>query len=142
MSQSSVSAALVEAYHATSYRVFLDDRPFDLRVGQYSDALGSLYQATRTCTAVFVTAENPFSLTFSTVENCASQRLLAQQLSALTEHIFEGAGQGHDEVWPPEASFLALGISREQACALGQQFGQNAIIWADADSVPELILLR
>lgn len=142
MSQSSVSAALVEAYHATNYRVFLDGKPFALRVGQHSDALDSLYQATRARSAVFITAENPFSLTLSPAENSASQKRLAQQLSAFTEHIFEGAGQGDDETWPPEASFLALGINREQAWALGQQFGQNAIIWADADAVPELILLR
>jgi len=142
MSQSSVPSVLVEAYRATNYHVFLDGKPFVLRVGQHSDALDSLYQATRTRTAVFITAENPFSLTLSPAENSASQMRLAQQLSSLTEHIFDGAGQGDDEVWPPETSFLALGINREQACALGQQFGQNAILWADADSVPELILLR
>jgi hypothetical protein len=30
----------------------------------------------------------------------------------------------------------------EQAQALGAEFGQNAIVWADADAVPQLILLR
>ncbi len=142
MSPSPVSAVLVEAYRATKYHVFLDDMSFALRLGQHSDSLDRLYQDTQTRTAVFITAENPFSLKLSPAENSASQKRLAQQLSSLTEHIFEGAGQGDDETWPPEASFLALGINREQACALGQQFGQNAIIWADADAEPELILLR
>jgi hypothetical protein len=27
----------------------------------------------------------------------------------------------------------------EQAQALGAEFGQNAIVWADADAVPQLI---
>lgn len=142
MSKTSVPAMLVEAYHATNYHVFLDGKPFALKVGRHSHSLASLYQETRTRTAVFITAENPFSLTFSPVENSASQKRLAQQLSTLTEHIFEGAGQGDDETWPPEASFLALGINREQACAQGRKFGQNAIIWAGADAVPELVLLR
>lgn len=142
MSQSSVPSVLVEAYRATNYHVFLDGKPFVLRVGQHSEALDSLYHDTQTRTAVFITAENPFSLTMSPAENGASQKRLAQKLSSLTEHIFEGTGQGDDETWPPEASFLALGVNREQACTLGRQFGQNAIVWVDADAEPELILLR
>jgi len=34
------------------------------------------------------------------------------------------------------------GLARAAAQELGRQFQQNAIIWAGADAVPELILLR
>jgi hypothetical protein len=34
------------------------------------------------------------------------------------------------------------GLTRTAAQQLGRQFEQNAIIWADADAIPELILLR
>jgi hypothetical protein len=35
-----------------------------------------------------------------------------------------------------------LGVTRRAAQALGRQFEQNAIVWAGAAAVPELILLR
>jgi len=35
-----------------------------------------------------------------------------------------------------------LGISQGDAEAMGRKYGQNAIVWAEDDAVPQLILLR
>jgi len=41
-----------------------------------------------------------------------------------------------------EKSFFALGVDLETAKNLGICYQQNAIVWAGADAVPKLILLR
>jgi type I restriction enzyme, S subunit len=37
-----------------------------------------------------------------------------------------------------EASYSAIGITRDQACELGQKYEQNAIVWIDATGTGEL----
>ena len=142
MSETSVPDALIHAYQSTSYRVVSCRDPFILRVGVPSKALSELFQESGCRSAVFITADNPFGQMLSAKANAMRQERLANRLAALTEHVLEGEGQGDDKTWPPETSFLALGIGRDQACALGSQFEQNAIVWADEDAIPELILLR
>ncbi|MBI0412378.1 MAG: DUF3293 domain-containing protein, partial [Nitrosospira sp.] len=41
-----------------------------------------------------------------------------------------------------EKGFLAVGVDLVTAQRLGDQYGQNAILWADEDAVPRLVLLR
>jgi hypothetical protein len=68
--------------------------------------------------------------------------LLKCELEALGATVFEGVGQGDDLAWPGEASYLALGLSRDQACLLGRKYQQNAIVWIGTNGTPELVLLR
>ncbi|SHL69343.1 Protein of unknown function [Nitrosospira sp. Nsp11] len=56
--------------------------------------------------------------------------------------IIEGEGFDPCGKWPAEKSFLALGLDLKESSALGKEFGQNAIVWAGADAIPRLILLR
>jgi hypothetical protein len=35
-----------------------------------------------------------------------------------------------------------LGMALDAAQEVGRRYGQNAIVWAGADAVPELVLLR
>ena len=37
---------------------------------------------------------------------------------------------------------LALGLALEHAKAIARRFEQNAIVWAAADAIPRLVLLR
>jgi heme oxygenase len=90
----------------------------------------------------FITAENPFSQALAADENKVRQTHLREDLVNLGAVVIDGAGQGDDPSWPAEASYAAIGISREQACELGRQYQQNAIIWFDASGTPELIVLR
>ena len=141
MSGTVISDALVAAYSATNYRVISADSPFVLRLRLRSDELARLFVLTGKQGATFITAENPFSQAVSAEENAASQARLKRDLTKLGATILEGAGEGQDPDWPAEASFLAIGLSRAQACDLGRKYRQNAIVWIDADAVPELVLL-
>lgn len=142
MPDTAISDELVAAYRATEYRVTSSSHPFVLRIGHRSENLVDLFAQTGQTGATFITAENPFSQTATTLENAANQARLYQDLSALGVTILEGSGQGEDPTWPAEASYLAIGLSREQACELGRKYRQNAIVWIDADGVPELLILR
>lgn len=53
---------------------------------------------------------------------------------------FEGEGIGDNGTWPPEPSYLVLGICRPDAIALGHRFEQAAIVAGDAGGTAELIL--
>ncbi|MCX5765118.1 MAG: hypothetical protein NTU67_10940 [Gemmatimonadetes bacterium] len=44
--------------------------------------------------------------------------------------------------WPAELSWFALGLTLSAAREIGTTFDQDAIVWADSDAVPQLILLR
>lgn len=142
MPDTAIPDELVAAYRATEYQVLSSTHPFVLRIGQQSENLVHLFAQTGKTGATFITAENPFSQTTTMQENAANQARLRQDLTAAKAIIFEGYGQGKDPAWPAEASYLAIGISREQACELGRKYLQNAIVWIDADGVPELVLLR
>lgn len=142
MSDTAISDELVAAYRATEYRVTSSTDPVVLRIDRQSEDLINLFARAGKTGATFITAENPFSESLTESENAANQARLYQDLTASGATIFEGYGQGEDPAWPAEASYLAIGISREQACELGCKYQQNAIIWIDADGVPELLLLR
>ena len=141
MRETLIATDLVGAYVDTDYRVAASP-PFVLRIDQHSPALAEAYRRSHAMSAVFITADNPFSEITSDVENVANHIELGAQLRELTDNVFDGAGQGAAADWPPESSYLALGLCREQACALGIQFNQNAIVFAGADAIPRLILLR
>jgi hypothetical protein len=54
----------------------------------------------------------------------------------------EGAGRGHDGLWPPERSLLVVGLNRAAAAALGRRLRQNAIVWVCVGRRAELLALR
>ena len=141
MSGTAIPDALISAYSTTDYRVISTDTPFALRIGQRSDELARLFVLTGQQGATFITAENPTSKTATAEENAANQVRLQQDLTKLGATVLAGAGEGQDPEWPAEASFLAIGLSRAQACELGHRYRQNAIVWIDAGAIPELVLL-
>ncbi|WP_443025861.1 DUF3293 domain-containing protein [Sphingomonas sp. RB1R13] len=57
-------------------------------------------------------------------------------------HYIDGIGCDPNGRWAGEPSFLVLGIVFDQAKALGDQYQQNAILWASEDAVPRLVTLR
>jgi hypothetical protein len=137
-----ISEELISAYGSTDYRVFEEDGGFVLRIGQRSSELARLFELTGKSGATFITAENPFSQVTAATMNNTNQARLRYDLVAIGATLLDGAGHGQDPAWPPEASYLAIGVSLAQASELGRNYGQNAIIWADEGAVPELVLLR
>ncbi len=104
--------------------------------------MAELMQTAAAVGGAFITAENPFSQSLTASENKVRQDRLRQDLAALGAAVIDGAGQGDDPSWPAEASYAAIGISRDQACELGLNYQQNAIVWIDATGTAELLLLR
>ena len=142
MSRTSLDPALVQAYRRTRYSAGLDGEAIVLMVDVPSPVMAAAIAAAGAPGAAFITAENPYSTQSAAHDNAASQALLKSELAALGATVFEGVGQGDDPNWPGEESYLAVGISRDQACLLGRNYQQNAIVWIGANGTPELVLLR
>lgn len=137
-----VPPELVEAYRATLFRCGEGSDAFVLRIGAYSASLADLYAAADVSSAAFVTAFNPRSEMQSAEANAAALARLGAELAAAGYHLVDGAGEDPDGIWPVEPSFLVLGLELESAQEVGRRYGQNAVVWAGAEAVPELLLLR
>ncbi len=139
---SEIPADLIARYRAADYRAGSGSAAVMLRIDQYSDPLSRLLAASGQQCAVFITACNPSSQPCSLEMNRAADARLRDELRRHASQIIEGAGSDPSGAWPPEQSLLALGVDLDKSKALGRQFGQNAVVWAGADAIPRLILLR
>lgn len=139
---SAIPAALIASYRAADYRAGSGAAALNLRIDQHSEALAQLLAASGRQCAVFITACNPGSQLQSLAANQAVQARLREELSCHTSQIIEGTSSDPSGAWPAESSLLALGVELDVAEALGRQFGQNALVWAGADAIPRLMLLR
>ncbi len=134
-----LSPALAAAYMATDYVV--PQLELTLRVGEACPALDAHLAKLTTKTACFISAANPQSMRLSDHQNRRANRQLQAQLSASCQHgIFAGEGRGRDGEWPPEPSFLVLGLSQARATDLSIAFQQNAYVWYD--STATLVVTR
>jgi hypothetical protein len=141
-SPSQVDPDKIAAYLATDYEVAWADRRFVLRIGQVSAELRALYAETGCATALFVTAFNPEGRSRPDAENAAAHESLRADLAGLGMRFAEGVGRAQAGDWMPEKSFLVLGIDRAAASSLGRRYGQDAVVWAAADAIPDLLVLR
>ena len=141
MSVTCLPESLISAYRATRYRVFTSP-DFELAVGQPSSALADLCRTHTVNSAAFLTAWNPEGNLQNETANREAFARLQERVASHGVTVIAGFGEDPDGAWAGEESLLALGLSREAACDIGAEFRQNAIVWAGADAVPELILLR
>lgn len=139
--QTELDPALVAAYRATHYRVFTPT-PFDLRLDLYSAQLDALMHAAEVEGAAFVTAWNPRGENLAPDLNRERQDALRETLRGRGLRFVEGFGAHADDESRGEESLLVLGLDRAEACSLGQELEQNAVLWSARDAVPRLILLR
>ncbi len=139
--QTTLDAALIEAYRETEYRV-AGDQPFTLRIGEVSAELQALRSRQRSEPCACITACNPFSQVVSPSENAERHAQLGAELAKRGLTHIEGVGQHPSNNWPGEPSYLILGLDLEAARTLGMRMEQNAIVWIGADAVPELVLLK
>jgi len=137
-----IDASTVAAYLATLYRVDVPgDAPVILRIGQASPGLASLYARYGLHAVAYVTACNPWGQVMPDPVNERATQALRQTLQTMGLPFMEGVGTSPDGHWH-EHSFAVLGLERDAAQRLGRQLQQNAIVWAGADAVPVLELLR
>jgi hypothetical protein len=134
-----IQEELLQAYISTSYKSKEHDN-IVLRVGQFNPNLKILFQQYSVNSCVFITAWNPFSSLQTIEENKNLNGKLLTYLKRKKFIFFEGIGEGDDEKWPGEESYLILDVDKSQALSLGQNFNQNAIIWTGASAIPELVI--
>jgi hypothetical protein len=154
---SKLEAPLISAYLETNYGVgvgvfggadlaigFGDspDGEFTLNVGTASTNLIALYKRHGVDCSAYITPCNPFSKSFSGLENETRLIALRTQLQRRSLRWLEGIGAHPDGQWAGEQSFLILGLSLESAKLLATEQDQNAFVWAHKDGIPKLVLLR
>lgn len=127
-----------EQYRSTCYRVFINDQIFDLYIGQFNTDFQTYLRASNIDTWAIITAWNPYSKLKTDQENQFAQDQLMASLIDFTYYQAVGIPDASQK-WSPEESLFVLNISKAKAVALGQQFEQNALVFGQADSAPELV---
>ena len=130
---------LESAYRATTYRVFLPGGGCDLRLGVVSETLRCWLETAGTARFAILTAHNPGSEDVESEENVLRQARLECALLELGYEPYAGENVADDDSWPAEESCFVPGISVTEALALGERYGQNAIICGGADGKTELV---
>ncbi len=139
---SKINDEIIASYHAAIYHFGTDPSAIELCIGQYSKPLSCLIAESGHRCAVFISAYNPGSRIQCSEFNRVAHDQLHNDLRSHADQIIEGVSSDPSVVWPPEMGFLAVGVDLATAQRLGDQYGQNAILWADEDAVPRLVLLR
>ena len=138
-----LSRTLVNSYRVAHYRVVITNSiSFILKIKKKSSELLELMQKHNLFTAVYVTAYNSQGKQTEPHINVRAQKALSGDVRRLGLPFLDGFGEDPTGNWKKEPSFLILGISLEDAEALGKKYGQNAIVWMEEDAVPYLIFLR
>ncbi len=130
---------LLRAYQTSQFVVWTPEGEIVLRVGERNPRLDELMMEFGALSSAFTTAWNPGSVKLSIEENQTRQTALKEEVRKAGYLSFCGEGVGQDEAWPPEASVLILGISREDAQQLGAEFGQLAIVFVEFERIVELV---
>ena len=140
-SASVIHPELIQAYLESNFHV-REDKPFSMRIGEFSAELETLHQFKQVSSSCFITPCNPESLQLSQAENI--QRLSEFRTDLLLDdlELLNGFGQHPTNSWEAEESYLVLGITLEVAKEIGKKYEQNAIVWIGSDAIPRLILLR
>jgi hypothetical protein len=141
-SQTQISKTLINAYNVAHYRVSDGGTAFVLLIKKKSNPLAALLKSRGAASAAFLTAYNPYGKKIKEPMNVRAHKALKREIEGLGLVCFEGVGEDPSGKWKVEPSFLVLGMSLEQAKALGEKHGQNAVVWVDSDAVPRLVLLR
>jgi hypothetical protein len=92
--------------------------------------------------SLFITASNPYGKLLDPAVNFSRYTLLLGDLSVRNLPAEEASGQHPSGKWPAERSLIVYGVDLEQACKLGTNHNQNAVVWTGVDGIPKLILLR
>ena len=131
--------ALWDAYRRATYAARTDDGEIRIHPDRRTPDLDTLLNQRRVDQWAYITAYNPGSRLLSGEENVRRQQALVQAVQDRGLTFFEGESVLDAAAWPPEPSLLILGISPDEARALGRQFGQLAIIVGRLDQPARLM---
>ena len=125
---------LEKAYRGTSYAAGLS---LKLRVGEPHPFLDDMMAFRGLEDYAYLTAWNPGSKPLPEAENRARQEALKERLRAKGLKFLEGVARADDGSWSEE-SLLVLGVSRDDALALGRDLGQAAVLVGRRGGAPAI----
>lgn len=137
---SSIAADKQAAYRETHFRVGAP-ASLTLLIGEANPRLAELMQQHGVDCCAFVTSCNPNGQELDSATNARRLSELRDGLVSRGLEVFEGQGAHPSNGWPPEPSFLVLGLRLDDARALGRRWDQDAVVWAGTDAIPQLVLL-
>jgi hypothetical protein len=126
------------AFRATTYRVDTSDGPFDLRIGVVNSGFDRFLRRRQVSCWAVLTACNPGALR-DDAENAQRQQRLRERLGELAWSFAPACNLADDGAWPPEAGFLLLQVSEQEACALAAEFAQLAFVCGNIGRAPRLV---
>jgi len=132
---------LESVYRAAVYRVHVEDREIEFKIGEECPQLDEYFHKNDIETAALITAFNPRSLLKSPEENQKAQQTLYDCLRKDNRQYLSGYGADTKGTWPPEESALILNLDFEQACQLANQFNQAGFCWLVKGKPVQLIML-
>lgn len=139
--QTKISKTLINAYYTAHYRV-KGPPAFTLRIRKKSPELAKLYETYQVTSAMYITAYNPYGKKTDRNTNMRNHKRLLGELTRQGLTCMEGVGGDPSGHWVAEPSLLVLGVTQDFAREKAVEYHQNAVVWADSDAVPELILTR
>lgn len=132
--------ALGAAFCATNYiAVGPAGAEIRIRVGLRHAGLDALLRKQGVACWAFLTPCNPRSVPLSDDLNATRISAMRAELQEQGHPFWEGAGVGEGTEWHPEPSFLVFGISRNEATATAERYGQYAFVFGGLDSPAELV---
>ncbi len=141
--KSAIAPDLLAIYKNSDYRVLeAGETVFVMHIDEPCAPLRNLLGRAGVVSSCFISAYNPRSEPRTDEENAQAQAQLVQDVRQMGLRYLEGVGEDPEGGCAGEPCLLVLGISRENAVMLGNRYGQNALLWSDAEGVPQLLLMR
>ena len=119
---------LANLYRATTFRVESPGGIIDIRVGEKHPRIDALLLRHSATEWAYITAWNPRSQLVSHLQNATAQLAMVQLLHNRNLDFYEGDGIPDSGDWTPERSVWVAGLTRQNAAAVGSQFGQTAVV--------------
>ena len=132
-------AGLKAVYISTSYVV--EEKNISLRIGRSNPQLLELYKDKKIESAVFITSENPDSISFDSNDNKKRMDELAEYLRQNNYEFHLGKGVSKDTPDYYENSYLVLGLECDLAVWLASYYGQLAFVYCDNKAIPKLVIV-
>ncbi len=133
------TSELEALFRATTYRIFLPDTMCELRIDQPCEALRNWLRGESIESFAVITACNPGSQRLSANENAERQAQLECDLLEGNYEPYAAENVADSGDWPTEESCFVPDLLPEDACALGEDYGQNAVLVGGADGIPHLL---
>jgi hypothetical protein len=136
-----IPAENIQSMLSASYRIAVHDFSFVLRIGEPSEQLELLHNASGSKSSCFITAFSFGSVRHPSCDAEFEEELL-RELRFRRFQSFSGKAIPEDNSCRPENGYLAMGTSIDDALSLCENLGANGVLYAEEDATPFLLLRR